>query len=269
MSMNIDQDRKLPKGILNPLQGEQKFSLTRYEPSPDTGYLVQHYWVVAWDLRGQPAYPQTVLAHPNVNLVFEPGRTRIYGLARASSTRVVEGNGWVVGVKFKPGGFYPYYQSSVSELTGGSVDFKQVFLVDSREIEEEIFAQGEVSLAVDQVDRLLREHLPEPDPNVQFVSDLVYSIRDDRSIVKVEDAVKLSGMHKRTLQRLFDRYVGVSPKGVIQRYRLHEAADRISCGADVVWTELSLELGYYDQSHFIRDFKAILGLTPEEFARLR
>ena len=65
----------LPKGVLHAMLGGKKFSLQRYEPGGDVGYFVQHYWVVRWDLRGSP-YSQTILAHPNVNLVFEKGRHR-------------------------------------------------------------------------------------------------------------------------------------------------------------------------------------------------
>ena len=69
------------------------------------------------------------------------------------------------------------------------------------------------------------------------------------------------------LQRLFGRYVGVSPKWVIQRYRLHEAAEQLATGESVSQTELALNLGYSDQAHFIRDFKAIVGVSPAAYAR--
>ena len=67
------------------------------------------------------------------------------------------------------------------------------------------------------------------------------------------------------MQRLFVRYVGVSPKSVIQRYRLHEAAQMIDQGAVSDWLDLSIALGYYDHSHFIRDFRAIVGVSPQEY----
>jgi AraC-like DNA-binding protein len=73
-------------------------------------------------------------------------------------------------------------------------------------------------------------------------------------------------MSQRTLQRLFRRYVGVSPKWVLQRYRLHEAAERIAEGRDGDWAATALELGYFDQAHFIRDFKALIGASPAQYA---
>jgi AraC-like DNA-binding protein len=71
----------------------------------------------------------------------------------------------------------------------------------------------------------------------------------------------------RQLQRLFKEYVGVSPKWVIQRYRLLDAAERVAAGTIVNWADLALELGYADQAHFIRDFKGLVGRSPAEYAR--
>ncbi|MDF2725313.1 MAG: AraC family transcriptional regulator, partial [Paenibacillus sp.] len=63
------------------------------------------------------------------------------------------------------------------------------------------------------------------------------------------------------------RYVGVSPKWVIQRYRLHEAAEQMERGEVADWAKLSLELGYYDQAHLIKAFKAIVGKSPEQYSK--
>ena len=75
------------------------------------------------------------------------------------------------------------------------------------------------------------------------------------------------GVNKRTLQRLFAKYVGVSAKWVIQRYRLHEAAERLGGDEDVDLAALALELGYADQAHFARDFRAMVGRPPAAFVR--
>jgi AraC-like DNA-binding protein len=74
------------------------------------------------------------------------------------------------------------------------------------------------------------------------------------------------GLGVRALQRLFREYVGVTPKWVIQRYRLFEAAERLSAG-DADGAVLAHALGYFDQAHFIRDFKAMVGKPPLAFAR--
>ncbi|MDF2725674.1 MAG: AraC family transcriptional regulator, partial [Paenibacillus sp.] len=129
------------KGILNFQQGSQQFSLTRHAPSQACSPFIERYWIVRWDLRGQPPYRQVVLTHPNVNLVFEQGLTRVYGITRTSEIRIVEGAGHVLGVKFKPGGFYPFWKQDMSELTETSIDFRDAFGEELGTLEADILAE--------------------------------------------------------------------------------------------------------------------------------
>jgi len=102
---------------------------------------------------------------------------------------------------------------------------------------------------------------------VRVINEIVDSIIAHREITKVDDIVSRLNPNKRTVQRLFKQYVGVSPKWVIKRYRLHEVAERLAGSEVVDWPEIVLELGYSDQAHFIKDFKTIVGRTPAEYAK--
>ncbi len=75
-----------------------------------------------------------------------------------------------------------------------------------------------------------------------------------------------SGLSVRSLQRLFAGYVGVSPKWVMRRARLHEAAARADGGEPVDWAALARDLGYADQAHLTRDFAATIGVPPSRYA---
>ena len=66
---------------------------------------------------------------------------------------------------------------------------------------------------------LLRRHVPAQDPQIPLLGSIVDAIAADRSIVRVQQLVDAYGIGKRALQRLFQEYVGVTPKWVIQRYR--------------------------------------------------
>jgi len=258
----------LPRGILHPADAQNKYSLVRFPPSAKLAPFVQHYWVIDWDLRGSSPHTQAVLSHPNVNLVFEAHQSRVYGVSEGTRSQLIEGAGRVIGVKFKPGGFYPFWKKPISQLTGTSLSVDEVFGADSSLIEQQLLLLQTGEEAASLADQFLLRFLPEPDSGSELASDIVYRIRDNRSIIKAEEAARQADMHIRSLQRLFDRYVGVSPKWVILRYRLHEAAERIVQEAPPDWSTLSLELGYYDQSHFIHDFKAFVGSSPEEYLRM-
>jgi AraC-like DNA-binding protein len=98
------------------------------------------------------------------------------------------------------------------------------------------------------------------------VAGIVERISADSGLRRVAALTEVTGMTRRRLQRLFADYVGVSPKWVMRRARLHEAALRAEAGADVDWPALALDLGYADQAHLVRDFTATLGVSPARYA---
>ena len=85
--------------------------------------------------------------------------------------------------------------------------------------------------------------------------------------IRVSDAAREHGLSTRALQRLFSRYIGAGPKWVLQRYRLHEAAERIAAGDRGDWAQVAAELGYADQADFIRDFRALVGCSLATHAK--
>jgi transcriptional regulator GlxA family with amidase domain len=105
------------------------------------------------------------------------------------------------------------------------------------------------------------------DPALARVDEIVSSMRSLPPNVRVQRIAAVNHLAPRTLQRLFRRYVGVSPKWVLKRLRIHEATDRLASGTPGAWTELALDLGYYDHAHFIRDFRLVVGRSPAQYAR--
>jgi AraC-like DNA-binding protein len=100
---------------------------------------------------------------------------------------------------------------------------------------------------------------------VAEVVDLHALMLADPSIQRVEQLARAAGYSERTLQRLFREYVGVKPKWVLDRIRLHEAAERMRDGQSD-WAGMALDLGYFDQAHFIKAFKAVVGRSPADYA---
>jgi AraC-like DNA-binding protein len=78
--------------------------------------------------------------------------------------------------------------------------------------------------------------------------------------------MELSPWSSRTTQRVFRRYVGVPVKWVLCRYRLQQAALEIESRPAIDFADLAVRLGWYDQAHFINDFRSMLGCTPSEYA---
>ena len=256
-----------PRGIINHNGNDLGLSHSQNAPSSDLSFFVQHYWIVKWDLTDRDPHIAQTLPHPNVHLIFEKGKTKISGIHTAKFTRILEGQGEVFGVKFKSGGFFPFLKSPVSEISNKVIDFEPVFGFLPDQLETELLNQSDKSEKIKLVEEFLRHYLPVRDELVPYLADIVETINSDNSLLKVEDVCKKFSVNKRKLERLFSQYVGATPKWVIKRYRLHEALDQLKEKSFSDLSELALSLGYFDQAHFIKDFKQMIGKSPMEYLK--
>jgi AraC-like DNA-binding protein len=112
----------------------------------------------------------------------------------------------------------------------------------------------------------LREVLPAPASDAGLLRALVEAAQTEREITTVEALRARAGLHLRELQRWFRDAVGVTPKWLIQRYRLHAALVRLEAEPAPL-AGLAAQLGYADQAHFARDFKLLGGVAPSRYAR--
>lgn len=215
---------------------------------------VARYWEVHWDY-AEP-YRQKIVPYPNVHLSFGGGRADVNGVVSGFQTKVLEGSGHVFGVAFRPGCFRPFLGASVSTIADRVVPATDVFGPDVPSTPDAA-----------EVERFLLDRLPAPDPKAFAAADAVSAIADRPDVTRVETLADLLDTSVRGVQRLFAEYVGIGPKWVIRRYRLHEVTERMAAGGEIDWAALAADLGYADQGHFIRDFKNMFGEPPTWYAR--
>jgi AraC-like DNA-binding protein len=265
------------RGVLRPDLAATRFRLARYQPSDPLAPFVEYYWIPRWDLRGEPPHAQTILPHPNVHLVFEASGAGIFGVDRRLFTRSLSGLGLAFGVRFLAGCFRPFWQAPISQLTDRVVPAARLFGPQAEKTRQAIMrvSAGSADAAdseeadawmIGYAEALLCSVRPEQDPVAEQVAALVSRITADPGLRRVDQLAAASGMTARSLQRLFADYVGVSPKWVMRRARLHEAAERADSGEPVDWASLAADLGYADQAHLTRDFTATIGISPTRYA---
>jgi AraC-like DNA-binding protein len=255
--------------LLSLRAGAERLRISRFAPSPDLDGFVDRYWIAGWSLLGRSSFRSEMIPDPCVNLVISSGESRVFGVMSGKFSQTFRRSGMAVGVKFKPGGFYPFVKSPVSALTDSVIRSRDFFETGGAALEAATCAAQETESMINVVEQFLRERLPKRDEHVRLCAQIVDRVSADRAITRVDDVVADSGLSKRSLHRLFNQYVGVGPKQVIKCFRLQEAVHRLANGP-VDWSQLAIDVGYFDQAHFINDFKAILGRTPTEYvAELR
>ncbi|WP_433264950.1 AraC family transcriptional regulator [Actinosynnema sp. CS-041913] len=219
-------------------------------PSPDLAPYVARYWIVHWSY--DRPYRQLIVPYPNVHLTFREGVATVSGVSSRHVFRELDGDGRVFGVAFRPGRFRAFLGAPVRSITDRSVP--------------SMFPELPDEVDVPAVEAMLRACLPEPDPAAESAAETVETIIARPDITRVSALAEETGRSPRQLQRLFAEHVGVGPKWVIRRYRLHEVTERMAAGGRVDWAVLAAELGYADQAHFVRDFTAMFGETPTCYA---
>lgn len=251
-----------PRGVLRPAIPEAAFQHERQAPCAVLAPFIEHFWYVAWDDSDAEPPVQATLPHPNVHLVIEQGEAKIYGIQSGRFTRVLQGRQRVFGIKFQAGGFYPLLGQPVSAIHNRICALPSALAAGSAMLVAAVREEQAFASLCTLAEQVLIPHLPAPDPAMLQVQAILRDIISQPALRSVDDLQLHCGIHKRTLQRLFQQYVGVSPKWVIQRYRLHEAIARIQAGDSKDWAALALELGYFDQAHFVRAFRVLTGMTP-------
>jgi len=101
-----------------------------------------------------------------------------------------------------------------------------------------------------------------PERDCVTVLDVISVMLHDRSLVRVGQVEERCGIGARTLQRLFERYVGATPKWVLARYRIHHAVGDLDAGHDGSLADLAARYGWFDQAHFTHEFTELVGIPP-------
>jgi AraC-like DNA-binding protein len=267
------------RGIIDPWLLRQRVQLTRYPAGPVLDGLVDRFWAVRWDLPPGTVHQQQVLTHPGANVSIghangtpgqrEPGplEARLYGVARGLSTRVLAGQGWTVAALTRPGGLGAFITGSAAGLTDRVVPLAQALGTDEAALLRQVTAEPDEAARVALLAAALEQAVdPERRTAALSVAEVARLAESDRTVRRLGDLCERSGLGQRTLQRMFLEYAGVPPTWVIRRYRLLEAAEAVREGKPVSWADIAAALGYADQAHLTRDFRAAIGQTPAAYA---
>ena len=247
------------------------FDLHRWAPSEDAEMFVEHFWSVTWDRHESGPFESTVITFPAMHLTREWGddgvrhghrlpSTLLHGVVPKVFRITISGRGAVVGARFRPGGFVARFGGDAAAMTG------RVAPVDDELLGASVILGEDAGTIRTRLEALIAASTTPPDRTYRDLISLIDRMSEDRSLHRVDQVMALSPWSTRTTQRVFQRYVGVPVKWVLCRYRLQQAALEIESVPGVDFADLAVRLGWYDQAHFINDFRSMLGSTPGEYA---
>jgi AraC-like DNA-binding protein len=263
--------------VLRPADGSGIDPVYRPPAGRTVADFVERYWSVAWSTDAPTR--REVITHPAFHLTVTTGddengsycRAVVNGVVTRTFAVDLHGRGRVVGAKFRPGGFTALTGRPAYAFTDRVVPLPELLTEDRvrRLTQTAAAALDDPDVAVAALDQLITGLVPRRRPAAYpLLLAVVADMLADRSLSRVEDVAARHGLSVRALQRLFRRFVGVGPKWVLQRYRLHDAVTAIDTAPSVMadLAGLAASLGWSDQSHFTRDFTAAVGVSPHAYA---
>ncbi len=256
-----------------------------YIPRPPLSDFISVFWY--WDGYCQPHTRERLLPNGAMTIAFNLGErptsvdhpansyrsdvtsTQVICGARSTSMIVDTANMVTTfGIQFKPGGGFPFLRMPASELSDQCVPLDDVFGSSARSLRERLlksptpaekFAVAEQWL-LSQAKQLQRH------PAVAFATEQFVGGSFAQPLSSVMDRI---GYSQRHFNQLFAGEVGLTPKRFLRVRRFQRVITSIAGSESVDWADLALRCGYYDQPHFVHDFRSFAGLTPAEYLAYR
>src|ERR1700693_2013432 len=209
-----------------------------------------------------PEYP--VLPDGCVDIVYSPSTgPQIVGTMTRVQRFTLAAGQIQMGVRFRPGMAPGFVRAPESETTDRLLPLDDVWGAKGRLLAARI---GEAKSAEQCIALLEAQLVGESQPGV--VQKMSAYIIGRSGQVRVDDLAFDAAMSARQLRRLFLEQMGLSPKHFCRVIRFRHSLPRLRIARRGDWTGVALECGYYDQAHFINEFREFRGYTPGEFAAL-
>jgi len=169
----------------------------------------------------------------------------------------------VLGVRFWPGGAYPFVSVPQNEIAGQVVPLDSIWGKPGCDLHSRIFDAAGPAEGVKQIERMLLSRLydfKDLDHGLLKTTDLIVRSGGRVSIESLADRL---GISLRKLDRVFNARVGLTPKGLCRVIRFQQVFRMLERDQQIRdWAQIAVVCGYYDQAHFIKEFSAFTGLTP-------
>lgn len=255
------------EGVLNMGEFAHSYDLRCYYPSPDMAEFVEHYFISRRRLDFDPDYAgEDILSQPVATLFFTPLGAFIQGPTTRTRRLIAKITPIYAGAQFRPGGFQPFLGQEMRTLAEKTLPATEVFTNVDDIFNRKVLALSNQPL-LETMERLLRKQNPQPHPHLQIVEKIILYIEANAIGATVASVAKHFGMSERSLQHLFQVYVGVGTKWTIMRARFLEVIKFARAQDKLDWTQVANKFGYSDQAHFNNDFKKLVGVTPRQYEK--
>lgn len=251
-----------------------------FEPQQDLTSYIKCYWSLESPQEDTPE-TQTIIPDGCMELIFHYGdlykqylengksviQPRCFVIGQLTRPLRIEPTGitGIFSVRFHPNGFLPFTTLPIKELENTAVPLERLFGKDGMEIEQKVLQAPSTAERITLVESFLLQRLTNAETVDRIVKSTVETLLTANGQLSIDELSKQTQINRRQLERKFSTTIGLSPKQLSKTVRLQATLKMLLTGQVTSLTALAGEGEYYDQAHFIKDFKEFTGLTPKEF----
>ena len=249
----------------------------RFQPGDGLEKFVECYWVIESD--DHTPIKQKIIPDGFTELVFhykDPYRIKIYKKWHRQSMGLLAGQvkkffflentgaSGVFGIKFKPAALTHLFGFSMDVFTDKVIAIKSLNNSLLKLLEQEIKPcvdyEEMIRVAEEKLHTIVK-NIPPVNATIETIIDLIFKSSGAISIAEIQKEVFIT---ERQLQRSFQKYIGLSPKFYTRIIRFNYIFQLMQEGK-FTWLDITHRAGYFDQSHFIRDFRSFTGEDPSKY----
>lgn len=251
-----------------------------FEPDKDLSILVKCHWTLESPKEENPE-KQTIIPDGCMEMIFHHGD--LYRQYTENGSSIIQPRCFVVGqltrpleieptgetgifsVRFHPNGFLPFATMPIKEMENTAVPLEKLFGNDGLEMEQRVLNVHSTLEKIRVVESFLLNRLTDADTIDRIVKSTVETILTANGQLSIDELSKQTNISRRQLERKFSTAIGLSPKQLSKTIRLQATLKMLLNKKVTSLTALAYRNEYYDQAHFIKDFKELTGFTPKQF----
>lgn len=251
-----------------------------YLPQEELAAFIKCYWTLSAPASDKEEI-QRIVPDGCMEMIFHAGD--LYRQYLPDATSIVQPKHFVFGqitqpleiaatgetkifaVRFHPEGFLPFINIPIREMDNKAVSLEHLFGEEGKLLGEAVCKAQKSDEQINLVENFLLQQIKNPETGDRVAASSVQILLELKGQLSVDELADQMQVHRRQLERKFAAVIGLSPKQLAKIIRLQATLKMMSERRFEHLTELAYENGYFDQAHFIKDFKEFTGVTPGEF----
>lgn len=167
------------------------------------------------------------------------------------------------GIRFYPGVLYPFFKYPLNEFTNKIILLEDVIEDIRTKLGEELISASTINEMVSATNKYFSTLLNNSLQN-NTINNALLLIYKSKGNISIKDISNREVISERQIRRIFNNWIGINPKTFCKIVRFQNILKTTMVTQKINWTNLALESGYYDQTHFINEFKEFCSITPEK-----